>query len=304
MMTMHQNPPLLRDLPKLGREEFRLLGELVSGFCGIQLSENNRLRVQRLLGPRLKTLGMSSFLDYCRYLTRQDRDQAEYFRLAEIVANNETYFFREAYQLKTFAEEILPVLAQRNRRMRRLSIWSAGCSSGEEPYTLAMLVLESGLFDETWDLRVLGTDISGRVLAKARRGIYGKSSFRTKEAEDPHILTTYFRETPEGMAVTDQLRSLVRFARTNLVDPADLGPVPPVDVIFCRNVLIYFPAWQRRRVVTSFHAKLKPGGFLLLGHSENLLSTTTQFEYVQFAADLVYKKPERPGTMRKGLDEP
>ena len=289
---MHSSLPASRDMPRLGREEFRLLGEIVSRFCGITLTENNRLRVQRLLGPRLRTLGLSSFLDYCRYLTTEDSERAEYYRLAEIVANNETYFFREEYQLRTFSESILPLLQERNRRHRRLAIWSAGCSSGEEPYSLAMLIRESGLLDDSWDIRILGTDISGRALAKARRGLYGPSSFRTALAREPHILNTYFRETPEGLEVCDSIRSMVTFARTNLVDPTDLGPVPPVDAIFCRNVLIYFPAWQRRRVVTFFHGKLKPDGFLLLGHSENLLNGTTEFGCVRLSTDLVYRKPD------------
>ncbi len=289
---MHRKAPNGRDMPILRQEEFRLLGEIVSRFCGIQLTENNRLRVQRLLGPRLKTLGLSSFLEYCRYLTTEENAEAEYFRLAETVANNETYFFREEYQLRTFAEEVLPLLAKKNRHRKRITLWSAGCSSGEEPYTLAMLVMESGLFDDSWNIRILGTDISARVLAKARRGVYGPSSFRNDRARDPHILQTYFRETKEGMAVTERLRGMVGFARTNLVTKADLHLIPPVDVVFCRNVLIYFPDHVRRKVVSFFHDRLRTGGYLFLGHSENLLSMTTNFECVRLATDLVYQKAD------------
>src|SRR5262249_48648355 len=157
--------------------------------------------------------------------------------------------------------------------------------TGEETYTAAILIVESGLF-LNWDVRVFGNDISRRVLQVARAGSYGRASFR---ATHERYLQRYFREVDGKHVVRDEIKALCTFGHVNLADEAMLTVVNDVDVIFCRNVLMYFDVAARRRVVQSFHRKLVKGGYLLLGHSESLLNLTTAFELVHLKSDMVYR---------------
>jgi chemotaxis protein methyltransferase CheR len=269
-------------------EEFRLIRDLINEYCGIFFADDVMYVVHRRLAPRLATLGLESFSDYHRHLRYDAGRRAELEEIVERVTTNETYFFREAYQLNAFRDEILPEIAARKRPGgRRLTVWSAGCASGEEAYTVAILVLESGLF-QPGQVHIFGNDISRRVLQQARKGIYGRSSFRQT---DERYLRRYFREAPEGYQVRDEVRALVSFGQTNLVDLDGLALLPEVDVIFCRNVLIYFDTESRKRAVGTFHSKLVHGGYLLLGHSESLMNLSTAFELRHLKNDLVYRKP-------------
>jgi chemotaxis protein methyltransferase CheR len=273
--------------PTMSPEEFRLLREVIQAHCGLFFRDDVRYLLERRLAPRLEVLGLQTFAEYHRHLRHDPARRAELEAAAEVLTTNETYLHREPNQLRAFSEEILPAVAEENAGIRRLRIWSAGCSTGEEAYTIAILLLRSGLFDG-WDLEVFGSDISRRVLAVARTGAYGPSAFRLPESA---ALRPWFR--PEGgkWVVRDEVRRLVGFGHLNLLDGAMLGVVGAMDVVFCRNVLIYFDLPERRRVLEAFRQKLRPGGFLLLGHSESLLHVTADFELVHFRHDLVYRRP-------------
>jgi chemotaxis protein methyltransferase CheR len=156
-------------------------------------------------------------------------------------------------------------------------------------YTIAILLLESGLFTE-WDVRVFGNDISRRCLQVARKAQYGRASFRST---DERMLRRYFREIEGKQQVRDEVRALCSFGQINLMDEAMMGLVGEVDVIFCRNVLIYFDTASRRRCIDMLSRKLVRGGYLLLGHSESLISLTTAFDLVHLKNDMVYQKPLR-----------
>ncbi len=275
--------------PPLDDETFRLLSDLIHGYCGISFQEDMRFLLERRLKSRLGKLGLHSFRDYYRHLRFDPKRQRELEEAAELLTTNETYFFREKAQLRAFTEDILPAMAAARRTRRRLRIWSAGCSSGEEAYTVAMLMLESHLFED-WRLDVFGTDISRAVLATARRGTYRQHALRETETR---FIRRYFERTDEGaMRVTDAVRRIVSFGHLNLVDPQMIGLVGEMDVIFCRNVLIYFGAEVKRKLISSFYDHLSPGGYLLLGHSESLLNLSTDFELVHLEHDLVYRRPE------------
>jgi chemotaxis protein methyltransferase CheR len=279
-------PPFERTL---SREVFRLLRSVIYDYCGIHFEEDSAFLIQRRLQPRVEALSLADFGDYYRYLRSCNVEQrrAELEEIVERVTTNETYFFRESYQLDAFRLEILPELRAAQRRGPRLTVWSAGCASGEEAYTIAIQILESGLFFD-WDARVFGSDISRRVIATARKGIYGRASFR---ATDDRLQRRYFREHEGKHTVRDDVRQLVSFGQINLIDEPMMALVGEVDVIFCRNVLIYFDQESRKRVIDILYRKLARGGYLLLGHSESLLNLTTAFELVHLKNDMVYRKP-------------
>lgn len=274
--------------PLLTAEEFRLLKELLLDACGLQLRDDLKYVVERRLWPRLEALSLRDYGAYYRYLRFDARAREEVELAIELVVPHETYFFREPAQLDSFSRELLPMLKEDNAGSRRLRLWSAGCSSGEEPYTLAMLIDDSGLFDG-WDVQIHGTDISRRMLAAARIAEYGSSALRTTT---PSQLGRHFDLVGPGRyRVKAARKARVSFGHLNLLDDAGLKLLPRMDAIFCRNVLIYLEPVARRKVVHGFWEQLIPGGFLLLGHSESLLTYSTDFALVQLTGDLVYRRP-------------
>ena len=273
--------------PRLMSEEFLLLRDVIYDYAGLRFDGDAMFLFDRRLGERVEALGLRSFNDYYKYLRFNARGPAELDEAIERLTTKETYFFRQEYQLRSFANELLPRLAQQNADSKRLCIWSAGCSTGEEVYTLAMLVRESDLF-ENWEVRLIGSDICKSSVAAARRGVYQTSSFRTTSTA---MQARYFREDVDGMHVVDQIRRLCHFGQLNLLDSGRASMVGRVDVVFCRNVLIYFDLRSRRRVIDTLLDRLLPGGYLLLGHSESLLNLSTAFELVHLREDLVYRKP-------------
>ena len=269
-------------------EELHLLRDVLQQATGFFLREDLKFVAERRLAPRLEALGLADFRTYQRYLRFDPRGAEELETAVELLVPHETYFFREAAQLASLSAEILPSLEAQRATERSLRLWSAGCSTGEEAYTLAMLLEDSGRF-ASWELDVLGTDLSKKALGVARRAEYGPSSLRTVT---PEQRARYFEELPGArVRVKERFRAAVRFGQLNLLDAGAAGVLPPMDAIVCRNVLIYFDAETRRRVVDTFFSRLRGGGFLLLGHSENLLSQGTRFELVQLEHDLVYRRP-------------
>ncbi len=278
----------------LRADEYRLIRDLVSERLGIWFGPESRLSLERRLRERLTVRGLSSYGDYYQLLKYSPLAHDEWEEASELLTTHETYFFREDYQLRAFKNELLPMLAERGKQRRRLQVWSAGCSTGEEAYTIAMLVLESGLF-EGWEVRVYGSDLSKKCIAAARRGIYGPTSFRTTNDEAKR---TWFVANPkqdaaaaETLGVSPAVRALCHFGQMNLLDEERTHLVGRCDVIFCRNVLIYFDGPSRKRVIEMFHERLVNGGVLLLGHAESLLNVSTAFELLHLKEDLVYRKP-------------
>ena len=271
----------------MSADELRLLAEIIHEHCGIHFGDDMRHALRRRLSPRLAALGLTTFGDYHRYLRYAPGRAAELEHVVERVTTHETYFFREPNGLAALAEEILPEIARRHTRGRRLTIWSAGCATGEEAYTAAILVVDSGRFGD-WDVRVFGNDLSRRVIGAARKALYGRSAFR---ATDERMVRRWFREHDGKLQVRDEIRALTSFGHLNLLDEEMLAVIGEVDVILCRNVLMYFDLGARKRVAASLARKLVRGGWLLLGHSESLLNVSTAFELVQLRHDMVYRRP-------------
>jgi chemotaxis protein methyltransferase CheR len=278
--------------PRMTEEEFRLLRDLVHQHCGIYFRDDTRYLLERRLAPRLEALGLPGYAAYHRHL-RLDPSRAAELQLAiDLLTTNETYFYREPLQLDALAREILPDLARTRAAERTLRILSAGCSTGEEAYTVAVLVKDSRLF-EGWQVEIVGCDISSRCIEHARAGLYGEHAFRTPEAEP---MRRWFHLRGGKWAIDDSIRRMVRFGRENLLDGRALSGLSRLDVLVCRNVMIYFDVAARRQVLRSFHERMRDGGWLLLGHSESLLNLTADFEIVHLKADLVYRKPPRPAS--------
>ena len=272
-------------------EEFHLFRDTIYSHCGIYFDDDSKYLLEKRLSRRLTALNLSSFRDYYHFLKYNRKKDQELMDIMDILTTNETYFFRESFQLKAFTDEILPELLQRKaaRKDRTLRIWSAGCSTGEEPFTIAMLLREIREL-QGWKIEIIGTDISQRVLQHARRGVYGKSSFR---ATDEQYIKRFFQEQDGGYRLNDEVRELVTISHLNLFDTHRMVMLGRMDLIFCRNVIIYFDAAAKKQVVEAFHNSLYDGGYLLLGHSESLMNITTMFTLRHFKNDMIYQKPER-----------
>jgi chemotaxis protein methyltransferase CheR len=280
----------LRDDIPLKPEEYRLLRDVFSSRIGISFGPESRFAMERRLRERLAILKLSTFAEYYQYLRFHPGASAEWEEAIELLTTNETYFFREDYQLRSFKNEVLPALVALAKGRKRLSIWSAGCSTGEEVYTIAILLMETPLL-AGWEVRVYGSDISKRCIAAARRGVYGPAAFRAMPDE---YKRRHFVEKSDGFYVSERVRTLCHFGQMNLLDEEKARLLGRADAVFCRNVMIYFDAYSRKRVIDIFAERLYPGGVLLLGHSESLLNVSTAFELLHLKEDLVYKKPLGP----------
>ena len=275
---------------QLSEEEFRLIRDLIYNHCGLFFDSDNKYLLDRRLLPRLALHSLSGFRDYYQFLKYDRKKDEEISDILDILTTNETYFFREAFQLDAFTDEILPELKSLKQKDRTLRIWSAGCSTGEEPYTIAMLMLEKNCFPG-WRIEIVGSDISHRVVQVARKGIYGKSSFRST---DQRYLERFFTEAPGGYRICDEVRELVTISQMNLFDANRLALLGKMDVIFCRNVIIYFDQGSKKKVIESFYNTLRPAGYLLLGHSESLMNVSTAFALRHLKSDMVYQKSAVP----------
>ena len=272
-------------------DEFLLVRDTIYAHCGIYFSQDSKYILEKRLSHRLTELGLPTYNDYYHFLKYNRHKDQELMDIMDILTTNETYFFRESFQLKAFSEEIIPELIKRKaaRGSRTLRIWSAGCSTGEEPYTIAMLLSTIPELSG-WKLEIIGTDISQKVLQQARRAVYGKSSFRVTEEGD---LQRFFHRHDDGYKVNDAIRELVTISHLNLFDASRLTMLGTFDIVFCRNVIIYFDQAAKKRVIESFYSSLSAGGFLLLGHSESLMNITTLFTLRHFKNDMIYQKPDR-----------
>ena len=272
--------------PALDAATFQRLRARITAASGIFVlaDENSRFVLERRLQPRLRQRGLRSFSDY-----ETTMDAGEMDTLLDTVAVHETYFFREKRQLHAFNEHIIPELARSNEAIH---IWSAGCSTGEEAYTIAMLIAERGLLDDG-RVQLLATDLSRRVIEQARRGLYGSTSFRTTE---PDYQQQYFHDAGRSLwQASDRLRDAVQFEQANLIGPDAERLQPPAsaggfDAIFCRNVLMYFDEEAAHQTLGLIYSLLKDGGYLLLGHAESLLPLGSGFKPVQFGRELVHRK--------------
>jgi chemotaxis protein methyltransferase CheR len=271
---------------ELPDDVFRLLRDAIYKRTGMWFSDTSKYLLQKRLSPRARELNFDSFQKYFYFLQYDPRADTEFDQIYDLVTTNETYFFREPAQLAAFTEEIVPDILTR-KGIKKIRIWSAGCSSGEEPYSIAMLLQEAGWYEKA-AFEIFASDINQAVLAKARRGQYRENAFRATEAS---LRERYFtREADNSWRISDEIRNRISFGRLNLYDESRVSLLGHLDVVFCRNVIIYFDDASKRIVVTNFYNRLVEGGYLLLGHSESLISLSTQFKLRHLKNDMVYQK--------------
>ena len=267
--------------PQLGDAEFEFIRHVVGENAGIVLGPNKRQLVQGRLARRLRELGLPSYESYCDYL--RDAGPEELVGLINAITTNVTSFFRENHHFEALASYMLPEAMKRNGASRRLRIWSAGCSTGEEPHCLAMVAAEvlpaSPPKSPKWDLKILATDIDSDVIAAASSGVYPIDRMSSVSAER---LRRFFQKgggEHQGAAIAKpDIRSMITFRTLNLLHPWPMKG--PFDVIFCRNVMIYFDQTTREKLVNRFAEMLAPGGYLCIGHSESIHAGSAPFKLV------------------------
>lgn len=283
-------------------EEFEMIRDFIHERSGIFFAENKTYLVKNRLQKRMEQLDIKTVRDYF-YLVKYDASQREFNTLMDLVTTNETSFYRNEPQLASFGAEVLPqiIRERQERKQKTIRIWSAGCSTGEEPYTIAMIILDH-LHGQTagWTVEIVANDISEEVLQKARRGEYSGITLRNVR---PELLGRYFTKSDELYRVNANVKALVKFSHLNLNDPRKVSFMTNFDVIFCRNVMIYFSDEVKRQLARTFFNSLLPGGYLYIGHSETLHGISKAFKLVYLKNALVYQKeavtsgPSMPSSM-------
>lgn len=262
---------------KISPLQFAKIKKLIYGLCGINLNENKLQLVQARLTKRLTALGLNDLESYFQYL-ETDQSKKEVVNFIDVLTTNKTNFFRETAHFDFLKNRVIKETGGRNIR-----IWSAACSSGEEPYTISMVLNEGINLIRKKDVRILATDISTEILERAQQGIYKGPQM---DGLDEQRKTRWFTKLSDGsFKVNDSLKSLVSFGRLNLMKPFPMKG--EFDVIFCRNVMIYFDKQTQNELVQKMSALLRPGGYLFVGHAESLTGGNQYLKYVQPA---VYQK--------------
>jgi len=289
-MLSDWSPNITDEMP-LSDADFREFQSLVFKLCGIHLSDAKRQLVKSRLQKRLRHYGLTGYRQYYDMIVA-NRDPEELTAFINCITTNKTDFFREPHHFQYITNTFVPeVLEQvRTGKMRkRLRVWHAGCSSGEEPYTMAITLLEALKGGEGWDIRLMASDIDTNVLDQAERGVYGADRVSTIPI---HLLHKYFlrgRGDSEGsVKVRDSVREMIEFRKINLNDIWPIRPETKFDVIFCRNVIIYFNRDTQRKLFSRFYDHLRPGSVLFIGHSESLLNVSDSFESL---GNTIYRVP-------------
>jgi chemotaxis protein methyltransferase CheR len=273
------SPDILRDARlSISDDEFNKLRQFIHVHTGIALADHKRALVCARLANRLRHHQLGSYAEYYDLLTRRDHDEQELVELINAITTNKTDFFREAHHFQFLTDRVFPAMRTANRK--RIRLWCAGTASGEEAYTLAITICEFFGSLAEWDIKVLATDIDTNVLERAESGVYSDEAL---EKIPPNLRDKYFlkgvSENEGYVRVKPQLQSFIRFRRLNLMDES--WPMQgPFDVIFCRNVLIYFDKATQKKLLTHYAKLLRPEGYLMLGHAEVIHGFESMFEPV------------------------
>lgn len=282
----------------LGREQYERFSHLVEEHSGLSFPESRRLELEAGVRQAFAASTCTDLDDYYRLLLDPVAGKIELDRLINAVTVNETHFFRDAAQFDALYDHVLPQLIERKRPLRTLRIWSAGCATGEEAFSIALCLRELLPDVDDWAITILGTDINTEALARARQGVYGDWAFREDRAKDMRL--RYFRACGARYELLPEVRSMVTFARLNLAEsiyPAYESNTMLMDLILCRNVTIYFREAVTHRVVERFYEALLEGGWLAVGHSEPSPFTYQKFQAHILPNTVLYQRNAQPTTL-------
>ena len=275
-------------LPPITEDECRRVADFLYRRTGMVFTETKRYYVERRISERIVATSTQSFAGYFAYLRSEIRDEVEHLINAFTV--NETYFYREDHQLACLSADLLKERVVAKRPGDSIRIWSVPCSTGEEPYSIAIWLLENWKEVDAHDIEIVGSDIDTRVLEAAAEGIFGK---RALMRLSPELVNRYFHPIDdERWQILDDLRQSVRFSRVNLIETKETRPQGRFDVVFCRNVLIYFDDESRRIAAENLYDNLLPGGFICLGHTDSMSRISPLFEVCQYSGAIVYRRPQ------------
>jgi len=268
-------------------EVFKQFRDFIYEKSGIFIPDNKKYFLENRLGRRIQELNLKGYDDYL-YNLRYNSDKRELQRLFDLITTNETFFFREPQQFEVFRSELLNEIIAENAKAgcKEIKIWSAAASTGEEAYTIAMVILEKIELNGI-KKNIFATDISESALTSARSGMYGSYAVRNIPE---NYLKKYFKNDNQQYNLSSSVKSMVRFSRVNLVDESDVRTMRVMDVVFCRNVLIYFDDKAKQKVVSHLYDALRPGGYLFIGTSESLHNLTRAFRPVVINRVIVYQK--------------
>jgi len=270
---------------KFTQKDFNFLRKISNTRTGIVVSDDKFDMFYARLSRRIRKLGLSDFKQYCNFIEADDTGE-EVLELVNAITTNLTAFFRENHHFEFLSNTVIPKLLKENKNERKIRIWSAGCSTGEEPYSLAITLKENLPANLYWDTQILATDIDSNVLAKASKGVYTED--RVKDMPKK-ILRDWFMKGKGANAgfvrVKPEARALINFGQLNLMENWNVGDIK--DVIFCRNVVIYFDRESKTKLINRYADNLKDGGYLFIGHSESLYKITDRFELI---GNTIYQK--------------
>lgn len=271
----------------ISEEDFSKFKEFFYRKTGMQFENSKRYFVDKRLIERIEATGMGSFRSYFVML-RFETTGEELQKLVNLMTVNETYFFREEYQFKCLVNSILPEITRRKTDNSPIRIWSVPSSSGEEAYSIAIYLLEHWDGIERWDVEIISSDIDTEIIAQARKGYY---SPRSVQNLPDRFLHKYFAYKNGGYQICRDLQQAIEFTRVNIMEPLEVRSYRNMDVIFCRNLLIYFDDVSRRYAAEMFFDAMKAGGFVCLGHSESMSRISSLFRVRKFPEAIVYQKP-------------
>lgn len=277
---------------EMSNHSFHALRDMIYERSGILFPDQKKYILENRLLRRVEDSGFDDFEKYIDFLRHDPSKDKEFSALFDIVTTNETSFFRDANQLHAFESVVLPRIVKEveEKGYKKLRIWSAPCSTGEEPYTLAMLLLNRfpKIYNSGWDIEIHGSDISESVLNTARRGEYNDYSIRNVP---PSYMDRYFTKNGSGKYhVKPEVRSMVRLSNINLFDDMRLRIFRGMNIVFCRNVLIYFDEAAKKKVIANIYDCLSPGGYLFIGHAESLFNISRAFKLVNINNIMLYQK--------------
>lgn len=265
-------------------DEFKLFAQLIYDESGIAIKETKREYLQSRLQKRLQANGCQSFYRYYKLVTDREQGRRELIHLVDSLTINETSFFRNRPQFEILEKIVMPELKKKKFGNFRLRFWSAGCSRGHEPYSIAMSVLNNLDFPDAWDVKIIASDISLRALEAAQKGVYSEHEV-TNVA--PQYLEAYFERNNGHYQIKPIVKKLVVFDYHNLKHENGLSGL---DAIFCRNVMIYFDREEQKRLIQKFHKSLADGGYLFLGHTESIQGLSEGFRFIYHNKGAVYQK--------------